>query len=740
MHRTSLSFSLVLTLATGAALAAPVTNTAAVRADTVRQIGELESIHARLLARDSSDSRIKLPPRPTPGLELYVAPNGKDTNPGTRRQPFATLERARDEIRARRQRGNSPVGGVRVVVRGGEYRVTQTFKLGAQDSGSETAPVAFSAAKGEHPTFTGGERLRHFTPVRDEAVLARVPVGVRGKILETDLAAQGMANVWPLTLGGFASGRGFTSHPVMELYFDGRPLPMARSPGWVSIAEVSQPEMEKMNGSVGSKVGRFTYEGDRPARWAGESELWLYGYYFFGWADSYEKVAAIDPAKHEITLVPPYHTYGYRKGQRFRAVNALSELDEPGEWVLDRARGRIILLPPSNPDRARVDLSVANVPFVELKDVSYVAFEGLTWRMGCTDVIVVSGGTNCLLAGDTIRQFAGNGIVISGGTGHGILSCDIDTLGRGGVVLAGGDRKTLARGGHFVENCHIHDLSRIDHTYTPAVLTSGVGQRIAHNWLHDIPSSALRVGGNDNLVEFNEINRLVLESDDQGGVDMWGDPTLFGNVYRHNYFHHIGNWRSPDQSPDCGQAGIRLDDAVSGVLIYGNVFYRCAAGKLGFGGVQIHGGKDNVLDNNVFADCRWAVSFSPWPAAYWKSFTQSPRNSAEIDPALYTARYPAMARLDTDLNVNWLCRNVVFDCGAFLHRNGGGARLFDNLVTTNNPGFADPARGDFSMKHAAAGLTEAGIAPLPFAEMGLYRDDYRRKLPEQLIRELRGER
>lgn len=75
----------------------------------------------------------------------------------------------------------------------------------------------------------------------------------------------------------------------------------------------------------------------------------------------------------------------------------------------------------------------------------------------------------------------------------------------------------------------------------------------------------------------------------------------------------------------------------------------------------------------------------------------------------------------------------------FLHRNGRGARSFDNLITTNNPGFADPARGDFSMKKSAAGLAELGFAPLPFAGMGPYRDDHRRQLPEQLIRALRGE-
>ena len=31
--------------------------------------------------------------------KLYVSPTGEDVNPGTKEKPFATLERARDEIR-----------------------------------------------------------------------------------------------------------------------------------------------------------------------------------------------------------------------------------------------------------------------------------------------------------------------------------------------------------------------------------------------------------------------------------------------------------------------------------------------------------------------------------------------------------------------------------------------------------------------------------------------------------------
>jgi len=68
-------------------------------------------------------------------VDLYVAPSGNDANPGTQDQPFATLERARDVLRVERRAGRH--GSPLVVnLRGGVYRMTRTFALAAEDSGT----------------------------------------------------------------------------------------------------------------------------------------------------------------------------------------------------------------------------------------------------------------------------------------------------------------------------------------------------------------------------------------------------------------------------------------------------------------------------------------------------------------------------------------------------------------------------------------------------------------------------
>jgi len=692
------------------------------RWEAEQQVAQLARLAKGLPARDPAASRVHLPPRPQPGLVFYVSPNGSDTNPGTAAKPFVSLERVRDEIRRRRQAGGLPAGGVEVRLCGGQYSVRGTFELSAQDSGSASAPIVFRAEPGQKPVFSGGVKLGGFQGVDEPAVRARLPEVSRDKVRQVDLRQWGIRDLKPLVLGGYASGHGFRTFPVMELYCNGTPLTMARWPneGWAKVADIVVPDGHKIHSLVGSKTGRVRYEGDRPRRWLAETDAFLHGYWFWSWADSYERIAAIDPVKRELTLAQPWHRYGYRKGQHFYAVNLLAELDAPGEWYLDRRAAKVYLYPPADLARATVELSVLDRPMVRFEKVEHVTLEGLTWDLGAADAVMLRGCRNCLLTGCTVSRFAGDGVIVDGGTACGLLACNIESLGRGGISMSGGDRKTLTPAGHFVENCHIHHLSRIHPTYTPAVRVTGVGSRIAHNLFHDIASSAINLAGNEHLVELNEAYNIVMESDDQGGVDMFGNPTYRGNVFRYNYWHHVGDWQGADPNPPGGRAGIRLDDAISGVLVYGNVFYRSSTGTWPFGGLQIHGGKDNVADNNLFVDCHVAISFSPWSEQRWREYTQTTLDARDMDRQLYLRRYPALARLPETPNANLVLRNVVCGCGQFMARERGFNELVDNCVTGEKPGYPDAARGRFPFPVDAAILDACGFQPIPVDEIGLY--------------------
>ncbi len=113
----------------------------------------VEPLVAPLPLRVNATTRMPSPAWPSPGLTLHVAPRGNDSGDGSATQPFASLERARDEIRVRRQRGSLFRGGVEVRVHGGEYLVSQTFLLSEGDSGTESAPVFFGQRPARNRLF-----------------------------------------------------------------------------------------------------------------------------------------------------------------------------------------------------------------------------------------------------------------------------------------------------------------------------------------------------------------------------------------------------------------------------------------------------------------------------------------------------------------------------------------------------------------------------------------------------------
>src|SRR5215831_8175429 len=132
---------------------------------------------------------------PTAAADLFVARDGSDANPGTEDRPFATLERARDAIRSLKRGAGLPAGGVTVWVHRGRYPLLAGFRLSAEDSGTEQAPVRYRARPGEEVRLTGGRIVTGFQPVRDERVRARIHPLARDAVRAADLRAQGITDL-----------------------------------------------------------------------------------------------------------------------------------------------------------------------------------------------------------------------------------------------------------------------------------------------------------------------------------------------------------------------------------------------------------------------------------------------------------------------------------------------------------------------------------------------------------------
>ena len=150
------------------------------RSEAEECVKEIDRVAKGLPARDIAASRTKVPLIAAFAVEYFVEPTGNDANPGTKEKPFATIEKARDAIRALKAKGGLP-GPVAVRLMPGEYQVKGTFELTAADSGTKAAPIVYRAEKKGAAVFYGGARLSGFAPVTDPAVLKRLLMKRRGR-------------------------------------------------------------------------------------------------------------------------------------------------------------------------------------------------------------------------------------------------------------------------------------------------------------------------------------------------------------------------------------------------------------------------------------------------------------------------------------------------------------------------------------------------------------------------------
>ena len=687
---------------------------------------------------------MKRPQTPASGAELHVSPLGQDTWSGRLRQPapdggdgpLASLAGARDAVR--RLRGSGQLrGGVTVTVAPGVYSLMETVTFTKEDSGTPEHPVVVRAPAGG-ARFTGGRTITNFGPVTDPAVRDRLPPAARDAVLAADLKALGTTDYGRIANSGF-SWKQPLSH--MELFFDGQPMRLAQWPNrkWTKIASV--PEGKRIVDGSGKRRGvhadGFGYTGDRPRRWRSLEDVWVHGYWFVDWADQYLRVKTIDTETRMVLIDPPHSPYGYKKGQRFRFLNVLEELDEPAEWYLDRKAGKLYVWPPGNAKKHEALVSILSTPLVTFTNVSHLQLVGLTLEGGRSDGVRIRGGSRVLIAGCTVRNLGGAGILIENGSGHQVRSCDVHGLGEGGITLSGGQRQTLTPAGHAAENNHIHHFSRWVRTYKAGIRVSGVGNRASHNYIHDAPHSGVTYNGNNHLFELNELTRLCLDTGDVGGFYTGRDWTARGTVLRHNYLHHLGGL-------GLGSNAIYLDDLASGQTVVGNIMHHV------WRGLMVGGGRDNLIENNVFVEFKIGIHFDARGIGWSKPLIEGRKGGWDMYGRLenvpytkppYSEQYPQLPALLRESPLeprrNRFVRNVLvgkkwLDCRGF-KKGEAEARnwaTFEANVTGADPGFVDAANGDFRLASDSPALAQ-GFKPIPVDRIGLRIDEYRRDLPER---------
>jgi hypothetical protein len=710
--------------------------------------------------------------------DVFVSPKGDDGNPGTVEKPFRTLERGRDAGRAfRRTTPARARQAFTVWLRGGTYHLANTFELTRDDAGTSSAPVTYGAYAHELVRISGGITVASsaFHPASDPVILQRLPLESRQHVLQADLRALGVRD--------FGKQRQFGhGHPVvpapMELFWNDSVMQLARYPntGAIDLGPIVDPGSVPREGDYAERGGKFRYTDPRHARWSGNPDVWLQGYFNYGFSDDNIHVASIDTVRREVTLSTP-HMYGLASGQNFNqyvALNVLEELDQPGEWYVDAVSGLLFLWPPGDIMAARVSVSILEQPLIALDNTSYCILRDLVIEDGRGLGVSIEGGAHNRIVNCVVRNFGTVGIMLgqgarqtfphitaddyagvpssrevgsfhshmylnsawdrNAGVQQVIEGCEVYNTGSGGIILGGGSKQDLTPGNNVVTDCRIHDFNRRNKAGASGVIVDGCGNLVAHNEIYNADLQAIMVHGNDHLFEYNHIHHVALNSNDASAWYLGRDPSDQGNVVRWNFFHHVGR---PDRK---WMMGVYCDDATCDVRIEGNVFYRVAS----YGTVYSNGGHDIVVKNNIFIEgygpayqlkSMWydfGISSIPYFFGEKGIYTRRLTRSVDIRRPPYSERYPLLKDWldllpDGHTYVGMRPRRNVFDKNVLVKYEEtfrlvgkyAQTEFGENYISDKDPGFVDAERLFFQLKDNSVVYKELpGFQRIPFEDIG----------------------
>ena len=450
-----------------------------------------------------------------PAATFTVAPTGQDSNPGTPEKPLATLQAARDA--ARKAEG----GPHRIVVMPGDYFLSSPLQLDWQDNG-----LTIEAGEGGPANIYSGSVVTGWLPDGDKlwaADLAEVKAGtwdfraivVNGRLAERarfpesgTLTHKSVFDVrWLSSVGG-GWDRKPTEEELTTMLYDPKDIPATLD---AKCAEVRVYHM---------------------------------------WDESMVGVAKNDTQRHALffstpTKSPP-GSFGVKK---YAIFNTREGMTRPGQWYLDRTRGKVVYWPLPEDDMSKAKVIAPRLErLIHLagntkNEVCDITLRGLTLQATTTPLkaggfgayafdgaIRIDRARNCTLEGLDISCVGGWGVQSGALDDSRIIGCRIQHTGAGAIRTSGA--------GTLIANNHIHHVGLY---YPSAIAVGAYGSRNAdgksihlyRNEIHDTPYTGIAGGGTGLLIEENLISRVMLEMHDGGAI--YGgmkEAILRGNVVR----------------------------------------------------------------------------------------------------------------------------------------------------------------------------------------------------------------
>ncbi len=659
--------------------------------------------------------------------DIFVTSTGNDRNPGTKKEPLASLQGARDLIRQLRTSGKLNEE-VRVIISNGVYFMSEPLLLTDQDSGTENFPVIFMAEAGAAPVFIGGIPIKNWERINDKIWKAKVPEVIQ---------------------------YGFYFE---QLYVNYKRATRAKSPnqGFYFLKEVDETIISKgKEPTQGMAVQKLKIYPDANSVFSKFSQTDLEDAvltFYHKWDNTRKRISDFTSDSSSIVIAgKPMQPWNQMDRQtRYTIENYKAAIDTVNEWYLER-NGDLFYIPKAGENPNEMDIyAPVTERFITLqgneqtrKNVAHIRFENLRFR--------VSGYRMPIRGNEPLQAAAPVEATIMADFANNIsfLNCEVSQTGTSAIWF----RKACSD--CTVQQCYLNDLGaggvkigdipipenenqltkriKVDNNIIRSggyVFPCAVGvtifqasdNRVTHNEISNFRYSGVSVGwvwgyshspSKRNMIEFNHIHHLGWgELCDMGGVYCLGKSE--GTSVSNNVIHDVYSF-------DYGGWGLYTDEGSTGILMENNLVYGCKNS-----GFHQHYGKENTIRNNIFAaNIKGQLQATRVEDHLSFNFTN---NIVWFNSGSLLTSQWSKVRINSENNCYWDTRtkDIRFDKLSFREWQALGR---DTKSVIGDPQFADPGQADFRIQNKSL-VKKIGFKPFDYSTAGVYGDDKWKKLAE----------
>lgn len=622
---------------------------------------------------------------------LYVSPQGSDSNPGTESQPFQSIEGAQQKVRALISAGLSQ--SVIVNIKAGTYELASPLSFDTRDSGTDTHSITYQAYNNQLVRISGAQKIQNW-------------VKVEGNIWSSPVIADIKSGSWQ----------------PLGLFKNNTRLQPARFPDGENYLSVQEVSANRLTTTFGVPIPGPNFNLKEKVK-----IVFLHHWTTFILPLSSkhgQQVTTVLPVDSYVNP-PPFDEntpewgtpYYVRIGRKAFLFNSRYFLSQPGEWYLDSTAGKILYYAADNenPNTAnffapKLDrlLVVQGTNSQKIKNLIFrgLTFEFANWgdfpakgykgtqaggyesdipyaRFSIPTAIFFQNTENSLFTNNTVRFLETSGVGIGMGTNNVQLFYNSFFNIGGTCIDIGWAARKQDRTAETVPSNNKISNNTVERCGEVYYGTVGIGDvltkntLISHNLVKNLPYTGISILGSfaagpslleKTAITYNKVHNVMQRLADGGGIYTHGQNQ--GGIVQNNVVHDVKRHPLAIGSPN---RGFYFDTYGNGYSVSNNLTYNVS-------------GTDYFLHDLVESDFDvWGPNYFGYsPGSGPGNITQTIFNQAGPIPQPSSSPSPSPSSSAKPGDLNGDNKVNIFDYNLLVSKFGNPYTIFDyNKLVAN---------------------------------------------------------